>query len=286
MLKKTIKTSLVLTLILSILVSGCRFSNILSKNESKIPKDIRELCYIEGDINSDTVIINAQGGPDTKLSKEEYNLIKKEQIDKKIMMVNVEQVQTRNPEKFLDEEIPFEKAIQYDEESVEYLYKVVEYFKEQGKKIHIIGASFGAFIVQELIFERGVNIADNIILAVGRLDINEETWENFSRGDGGMFINGEVFVSEDIEDEPLSKNMSKLAAGLSYNRYTKKLKNHDLSKVTYIYSKDDESVGRLTNKEIKFLKSKNVNVIAVEGGHEAGYAKIPKVVTKLLSNKK
>ena len=42
----------------------------------------------------------------------------------------------------------------------------------------------------------------------------------------------------------------------------------DLSKITYIYGKTDEAVGRLTENEVQFLVSRNANVIVGEDGHD------------------
>jgi hypothetical protein len=74
-----------------------------------------------------------------------------------------------------------------------------------------------------------------------------------------------------IIDKELSteeKNMAKLAAGLGFNRYTKRLKAiEDLSKITYIYGTRDEQVGPLSDEEIKFLESKKVQIGKNDGAN-------------------
>lgn len=281
MKKKAIWLIILCVGILSMMM-GCQSSKQVDVNNYKtIPEDIKELCYIVGDENSDTVIVNTQGGPVTELSEEEFEFIISKENRKDVLMLNVHQSQTKNPEKFTDKEITFEEAIKYDQESIEYLYKVIKHFKDQNKKVYVVGGSFGAFMAQELIAEKGIDVADAYVIAVGRLDMNEETWKAFSKGNGGEFPDGVKFVFDGSEDDILSKNMSKLAAGLGHNRYTEKLKNFDLSKVTYIYGKTDQAVGKLTDIEIEFLKSRNATVIEDEGGHDAGYDRILEAIKSL-----
>ncbi len=80
------------------------------------------------------------------------------------------------------------------------------------------------------------------------------------------FSSGQAGVGGGISIE--DKNMSRIAAGLGYKRYTKLLKHTDLSNVIYAYSKSDEQVGSLSSQEVKFLQSKGVKVL--EGNLDHG----------------
>jgi hypothetical protein len=180
-----------------------------------------------GDVNSDTVIINSQGGPVSNFDFEvTYDiLVNQAKINlEKTLIVNVHQEQTLKPWKFNEKEITFEQAKEYDKKSVERLVDVIKYFKSKGKKVYVVGISFGAFMVQDSLAEYG-NIADKYLIMVGRLDIPEKVWNEFKEGHYVGFeydkkgksqiipFNAEqagMGGSESVED----KNMAKLAAGL------------------------------------------------------------------------
>jgi len=233
-----------------------------------------------GNINSDTVIINSQGGPVSNFDFEgTYDiLVNQAKINlEKTLVVNVHQEQTLKPWKFNEKEITFEQAKEYDKKSVERLVDVIKYFKSKGKKVYVVGISFGAFMVQDSLAEYG-NIADKYLIMVGRLNIPEKVWNEFKEGHYVGFeydkkgnskiipFNAEqagMGGSESVED----KNMAKLAAGLWYKRYTELLKNKKLDNVTYAYWDRDEQVWKLTQKEVEFLKSKNVKVYKINWTH-------------------
>jgi hypothetical protein len=234
---------------------------------SIFPDEINDLIYYTGNESSNTVIINTQGGPEPKLAIQEFNEILSKVNTMGLLKVNVHQAQTLNPQLFTNSEITFQQATAYDAESIETLYKVIKYFKDQGKTVYVLGISFGAFMVQELIAKKGIDVADKYLIMVGRLDINEVYWQGFSQGQNGHFINGITPVLKN-QTETVKKNMSKLAAGLGQNRYTQILNQYqDLSKITYVYGKVDEAVGKLTQIEIDFLTNKNANVIEAPGNH-------------------
>lgn len=231
---------------------------------------IKDLAVFYGNPSSDIVIVNTQGGPVNELFEDEFiSVIRNAELQNQLY-VNVHQVQTQEPEKFTNQEFSFEQAKSFDKMSVENLQKVISYFKSQGKKVYVLGISFGAFMTQELLAQYGTDIADAYYIMVGRLDINPEMWNAFSEGKNGMFLykeKNEFKIKLKKQKDNLDRNMSKLAAGLGHNRYTSKLKAcKNLSKVTYVFGTTDEQVGSLTEKEIQFLKERKAKVISVEKG--------------------
>jgi len=63
-------------------------------------------------------------------------------------------------------------------------------------------------------------------------------------------------------------SITSLAAGLGDKRYTQLLQDKDLSKMDYFYGGIDDQVGRLSDKEINFQKSKGVNLVKFDKDHE------------------
>lgn len=186
-----------------------------------------------------------------------------------LLAVNVHQAQTLNPSILDGNGITLDQAIALNTESIEMLYKVVTYFKDQGRTVYVLGISFGAFITQELIAKKGIDSADKYLIITGRLDINDIIWQWSLEGINGFFENG---VTPMIDPEPVvgvdERNLAKITAGIGMNRYTKLFKPiEDLSSVTYIYGATDEAVGRLTTEEIEFLELKNANIIAGSGNY-------------------
>ena len=260
------RINLILTLFLSVLILSCSKDDNIQNSGLEISQEIKDLIYFKGDENSSTVIINTQGGPIPELARTELDEILENVNTTNLLTVNVHQAQTLKPSLFTSNEITFNQAIDYDAESIETLYDVVKYFKDQGRTVYVLGISFGAFMTQELINKKGLNVADKYLIMVGRLDMNEVFWQGFSEGKTGGFINGISPVLEEQTDIT-DKNMSKLAAGLGQNRYTELFKTLDLSNITYVYGKTDQQVGKLTDSEVQFLQSKGANIIAGNGDH-------------------
>ena len=191
------------------------------------------------------------------------------------MVVNVHQSQTIDSEKFSERKLTFEEAKAYDTESVKILADVVDEFLRDNKRVYVVGFSYGAWMVQDLLATQG-SVADGYLIVAGRLDMPEAIWMSFSQSGGGYFKDGiEPIIEEATEidesklgtEDIIEFNLPKIAAGLGHKRYTQLLQDVDLSKVIYVYGQRDIPVGRLSDAEVNFLESKSVQVVATEGGH-------------------
>ena len=234
----------------------------------KIPDHLKTLGNSFGNPNSDVVIINTQGGPMPKLHNDfQKDMMRIMSFDaKKLFFINAHQAQTLHPKQF-EQEISFQQAIEYGKQTSKILADLIQYFQSQQKKVYVIGVSYGAFAVTDLLAEYG-NIADKYLAIVGRLDMNEKVWKSFSQGIEMQFQDGIRVIPVPQDGDTVQKNLRKLAAAFGHKRYTQLLANTDLSNMIYIYGKTDQAVGSLTAKEVEFLQSKDVTVIASKGGHE------------------
>lgn len=239
-------------------------------------KEISDIATFHGNHQGNIIVVNTQGGPTTQLEDETLNEFISETQTQSALFVNVHQEQTKNPSQFTSTDITFEQAKQHDLQSIAYLKRVVDFFKNQeGKTVYVLGISFGAFMTQELIALHGIDLADGYLIMVGRLEIDEGTWQPFSQGKRTQYVyddNGNYSISLlDDGSDAEERNMSRLAAGLGYNRYTEKLNSiNSLSKITYVYGNRDEQVGTLSAQEIQFLNEKGANVVLSDGGnHDA-----------------
>lgn len=248
---------------------------VTKKIEGSSFKEISDIAFFYGNPESEVVVVNTQGGPMPELLDFDFKMMINELDAGNVLYVNVHQVQTKNPELFEKSDVTFEQAKNYDKVTIENLHKVITYFKEKlNKKVVVLGISYGAFVTQELIATYGVDIADKYLIMVGRLDIDTEFWNAFSEGKMGMFkynTKGKAKMKFRKQGEVIERNMSRLAAGLGYNRYTERLENiKDLSKVTYVYGDRDEQVGGLSAEEISFLQAKKCNLKLVKNGTHDG----------------
>ncbi len=226
-----------------------------------------------GNPNADVVVVNAQGGPTPQLETGEFAGIFGSVDDESVLVLNVHQVQTLDPDRFTAADLTFDEAITADQESVALLAAVVDEFQGQGKLVYVVGISFGAFIVQELLVTQG-NVADGYLIEVGRLAMPDEVWMEFAEGRFAGFADGTDVLPVPIEEAGMGagspagdRNMARLAAGLGQRRYLELLNNIDLSNVIYAYGETDEQVGRLTDAEVEFLNDHDAMVLVGNGGH-------------------
>lgn len=270
-MKKYNNILLILSILLFSICSSC------CKDEEMLPApnlydEIADIAVFHGNLNSDIVIVNAQAGPSIELLDQDLPQFITITQAQSALWVNVHQAQTKNPSEFIDSDITFDQAKQYDLESAAHLNRVIDYFKNQeGKTVYVLGISFGAFVTQELIATYGIDVADAYLIITGRLNIDEDAWRSVSEGNFTEFIydaNGD-YIIEQVEDgqTPEDRNMARLAAGLGFNRYTERFSAiPNMSKVTYVHGNRDEQVGPLSELEIEFLNMKNANVVLSSNG--------------------
>lgn len=262
-----------------VLLTCCIITILSCSNDDDVPPDvnfnnisqeIKNLIYFSGNEKSPTVLINVQAGPSTQLAADMVEHIIANFNTADILTINPHQAQTLNPNILLGNEITLNEAINFNEDSVETLYEVIKYFKDEGRTVYVLGVSFGAFITQELIAKKGIDVADKFLIITGRLDINDVIWQGLAEGKNGYFING---VTPKVNTEPFDKvfnrNEARLFAGIAMHRYTEQFNTiESLSNLTYIYGKTDNAVGSCTAEEVAFLQSKNANIRWGDGGHD------------------
>ena len=181
---------------------------------------IEDAYHSFGNPDAGVVVVNSQGGPMPALVRKREILEKLGLLNlERIHLVNVHQAQTINPAPFTAADITFDEAKAADGESVEVLAALVDHFQAQGKTVYVVGISFGAFMVQELLATQG-NVAEGYLIANGRLDMPPTIWTVFAEGRTVGFVDG-----VEIEDPrtgghepapegtvPLQRNMARLTA--------------------------------------------------------------------------
>ncbi len=271
---------LALLTITALLAAACGSTSTTDGSESAtadsdpmIPDSLSQSFEAIGNPNASTVIVLAQGGPTPELSIGEAEGIFSDVDFDSTYLVVPHQAQTREPALFTEAEITFEEAKTYDTATTSTLAEVVAYYVEADKKVYVVGISFGAFVVQDLLATQG-NVADGYFIQVGRLDMPEEVWVPFSEGTFVGFTDGVQIESFDADGAGMGgdgdftdANMARLAAGLGHKRFTERLADADLDNVVYASGLQDEQVGRLSDAELAFLADKGVQVLQAESDH-------------------
>lgn len=236
-----------------------------------IPISLEKHGYSFGNPDSDTVIINIDGGPENDLTTYVFEYIYSVLggIDESnYFLINMRESQTLHPEETEKEEISWEQAKNYNEKTVKTLYELISYFKSLNKKVFVVGGSYGSLVGLKSLVDYN-NIADGYLLMCGRLDMTKEVSTAYSKGLAANFEEDATTpIIGEKSDNIYTVNMRKIAAAINRDvKYTELLKDSDLSNLTYIYSEIDQRVGKLTEKETTFLKSKNAEVVSVKIEH-------------------
>ena len=233
--------------------------------------EIMGLGNFFGNVLSDVVLINVQEGPSSTLATTELKeLFSLTERDDNYFIFNLHQQQTLNEEAFINE-ISNEEAKRATQKSVDMLVQTIQYFKEQVKKVYVLGIAYGAYLVQELLVRENTSIADKYLLMAGRLDIPAIIWQSFSEGNTGGFINGTTpFTGTPSTLTAVEKNHNKLFAALAEKRYTVELaKYNDLTNLTYCFGLQDEVMGQLSQNEQALLITRQANLLEIDANHQA-----------------
>ena len=129
---------------------------------TKIPRDTSKIFEYRGNLKNKNIFIFLQGGPDPFLSIDNrrdplYALPNRDDI----LRVYPYQSQMLNHSVFSPKSQLSEKDAAYERKtSAEIIFRIVDYFKKQGKTVHLLTHSFGSQLLLEYL-EHNDNNADN-----------------------------------------------------------------------------------------------------------------------------
>ena len=261
-----------------------------SYQKTIIPKDTTRLWVEDGNIKSDTVLIICQGGPSRNLGFIDKGRTSYRYIPgyENYRIAYLHQAQTLNQDMFgYNGDLTHEMAEAEVNNSSEFLNRTLAYFKSRGKKTIVIGNSYGAYIIPNYLATREP-LADKYVVIAGRINDNQQMLQQHLKGYNGQFEeDGITYIPEDENTDLNEYSESKikeyrvkqlLKAAIGKPRYSEELAGKDLSNVTYFYAINDKNVGKLSDSELKFLKSKDVKIFKTNTGHsEALYRFIDKL---------
>ena len=261
-------------LVAAALVAGCGRGFIPEPpyEATAIPEDVTDLFVLFGDEDSETVWVLEQGGPSHMLEDlgNLSEVFRNYSDFGEVQLALVHQTLTLNHDlaprhaEFSLAELQAEVDV-----SVEILHRTIEHFRDQGKRVVVIGHSYGAFLTARYLWQKGPAAADRFLIMAGRLDMPEEVVNGFLMGTLYYFPDGVTptalppFPVPPTDQELMEM---RIAGATGHDRYTERLADTDLRRVIYVYGTQDFIVGRLTDDEVGFLESGGATVIAIQGG--------------------
>lgn len=257
---------------------------------TEIPTDTTKLFEYEGNPNANEVFIYVQGGPNWRLDNRKISPFKLMPQINNSLKIYVYQSQIINHSIFPAKPVLSDAQAQSEVVvSAEILYRIIDYFKKQGKRVYVICHSYGGQIALEMLRTKS-NTADKLLISCVRLDIEPEALKMIKDGmvpyyEYGQILKSRYLLPSFLRIPNLNRkidNMSMLMK-VANLRYTELLKDKDLSNVVYIYAKYDEMSGQQTPAELEFLRYKGVTVSEFDCGHNdlATPERLDKILTLL-----
>ncbi len=257
--------------LLALLLAGC--SGVGGEyRATRLPAEVTELFVVHpaaASPGADSVWIFEQGGPSHDISFDVLLPFLSLPNHEEIHLVQVHQTLTLNHRLAARHARLSLADLQAEVDvSVALLRRVIDHFKARGKRVVVVGYSYGSFLVARYLAQHGPGGADRYLLMAGRLDMPREYV------DGALA--GMLYHFPDATDpEPSGQRPTTdrewirlLIAGATFHdRYTHRLAATDLRKAIYVYATADTVVGRLSDAEVAFLEQSGSTVIAGEGAN-------------------
>ena len=229
--------------------------------------DIEKYTLSAGNPDSNIVLLLSFGGP--RFQSPVNTFMEHKKNNDNIHWVLVDQFQALYPDPFLLRDLSIFELDFATEQTVELLYNAAQYYKKLNKQVVIAGGSYGAFIIQKLIAEKGLNTADKYLIFVGRFRIQEEIWKEFYNGYGISFgpdgLTPLKIHSWTIADEFTERNRYRMIGIVGKIDYIELLEGAIADSVNqdtifYAYGTNDTNVGTMLPAEIQFMTRKAFTV--------------------------
>ncbi len=276
LLRQRIPYGRLVILLATALVAGCGRGFVPETYQATaIPDDITELFELSGNADSETVWVFEQGGPLHFLDPYTSEYFSNYRSYEDVQFAHVHQTLTLNQDLAArhDEFSLAELQAEVDV-SVEILHRTIKHFRDQDKHVVVIGHSYGAFLMARYLAHHGPEAADRYLIMAGRLDMPEVVVDGFLTGMPYWFPDGKTPEPQPPPPFPAPATDQdlmemRIAGATGHDRYTERLAETDLRKVVYVYGTQDVQVGRLTDDEVGFLKSRGARVIDIQGDHDS-----------------
>lgn len=248
---------------------------------TKISDNITDLFVSEGNWENEIAFVYVQGGPDFQLHINEKDGLHLMDEGEQFLKIYPYQSQMLNPNLLITNPSLSQKQSTFENaQSVEILHQTITHLKNKGKKVFLIGHSYGASICMEYLNTKEV-LAEKVVLMGLDLDEDISSWDTLKPGEYIRWKDGvepfaKVVFGWIPQDYPVKEffnnvtnNLEMLIRVNMQKKYSDLLKPEVLKKVVAIYATQDEANGRKSQEEINFLESNGAIVVATEGDHHS-----------------
>ena len=270
----------------ALLAAGCnQFIDRQEYQPTPIPADVTRLFRVSGNTDSDTVWVYEQGGPQHALGGDPLDEFGNFPNHEDLLFAHVHQTLTlENDLADRYEELSLADLKAEVDVSVEILRRTIHHFRSQGKRVVVVGHSFGAILATRYLALEGPGDVDRFLIMAGRLDMPRVVVDGVLNGVWYHFPNGGEPVRHPTLQPERNEHFIELriVGAAAHDRYTERLARTDLSRVIFVYVTADEQVGRLSEAEDSFLTSRGSTVIKVEGGHHGSMFEDPETARRIV----
>jgi pimeloyl-ACP methyl ester carboxylesterase len=271
-------------LLAGVLAVGC--GNLGAPPEyrpTRLPADVTELFEVAANPGADTVWIFEQGGPSHEITDKVLIPFALYPGNEQIQLVQAHQTLTLNRDLAPRHAMLSRTDLQAEVDvSVEILRRTIDHFASQGKRVVVVGYSYGAFLVARYLSRWGPEAADRYVMIAGRLNMPREFVDGALAGTFYDFPNA---TDAELSDRQPATDREfielRIAGATFFDRYTQRLAHTDLRQAIYVYGTADTVVGRLLDAEVQFLKDKGSTVIVAEGASHVSLVLDPAVLGQI-----
>ncbi len=201
-----------------------------------------------------------------------YNETTQKDIGYSYYLMN--QIQYLKQKKFLDgnlENFTYEDGYKEHMETVDNVHKVIKHLKASGKKVGLVGISYGGFVINSYLAKYGDD-TPNFVLATGQR-LKMKNGQNLLKAWVESLETNE-FVVDVLKDDAIKRRTLKTEGprndkyvvpriGIAnlIKDYTKLIKDTNLNKTTFLSAAPDARVGWFNQEEISWARSRNANVV-------------------------
>ncbi|GFS01451.1 proline iminopeptidase [Elysia marginata] len=244
----------------------------------------QDLVTLEGNKDSDTIVLFAQGGPSPVQETDYVDFLEEE-----FLVAYIAQANTVKPHILQTFNMSSDEAMLESNESIQFMRAVHLGLKQTypNKKIVLVGHSMGAFLSMEYIKKYGFDDLHAVVPIAGRLRVPNDFLYRFALGQDINYQNAFIgpdtsqsimtkfwFYNPDAESNVVDNKAvlikvydpanadSKILSSLGRRNDLLDLKStKDLSKLMYVYSDYDEKLDGLDTEEIAFIKNRGGQVL-------------------------
>ena len=247
------------------LVSGAIAQELIDPDD--LPA-VEDYVFVQTNADADTVILALHGGPTAYLGTGSFFYFEAIPTFSVVEMAKSEMLN----DVLFDENLTVEEGVAVNDTTAALIEKAVQFYKEQGKVVVLIGHSWGAIILGEYLDDYGISSPHRVIPMEGRLNMQLEFIEYLEDGFLPTFNSQDQSLELTSAQNFYEQQLLNLAIAAFENRWVDSLANMDMSKMMFTYAENDVQTGALVQEEIDFINESGAQLLFIPAaGHGSSF---------------